>query len=281
MTKDITSTSSSKPGKWASIPSLRLPEPHLKLDPRLGELDQNAIARLYILRSGRPLIEQQSGLSRFMSGLGDFSWAMLKALFKVPGFFATGGAFGVFLLYLISGIWMAVVVAVLILACFISYAMRAPLDYFKILGKHLNDLRPLPLSGLDYAIAHWGGNMLHDSFSRQFPANALYRCCHEMEQKLEACTGWTYYPSTFRVKFSDGVERGEIILEDEDGRAVLKDQFSITSDVFTYSGRLDYLAALWREYLEVWWPDQPWEGEARRAALPSRARRAAEAGRVV
>lgn len=285
MTKDIIATSSSKPSKWASIPSLRLPEQHLKLDSRLEQLDQNAIARLYVLRSGLALAKPPITMSRFsfsMKRLGSFLLKALMTLLMEAGCYlaiilvALGVALSFYSVTLLVGIALAIVILASIATMFSS-----SLDVFKILQGHLLDLRPMPLTGLDFAIAHWGGQMLLSKLDHQFPAASLWRCCRDMEKRLEKCTGWTYYPSTFGTSFSDGVERGEVILTDEDGNPVLKDQFNVTSDVFTYSGRLDYLAALWGEYLEVWWPDQPWEGEARRAALPSRAQRAAEAGRVV
>lgn len=169
--------------------------------------------------------------------------------------------------------WIIVIFAMVsIIATTAYHLLNHTRTLFAILEKRLMELRAVPITAEDYALAHWGGYLLLDPYWRKLPATALWTACREMEMRLEKLTGWSYYPSTFSVHLQDDLERGKIPGREEGGPSI-KDQFEIPESSFAYSKRLDYLAALWREYLEVWWPNQPGEGEARRATLPSRAQR--------
>lgn len=255
------------PGKWGKIVVPSLPEQHLKLEPRLASLGENAILRFVMFTSGRAPARDDDRkrvlIGRIRNGFIG-SWLMFFILQQLY-------AAGLITFNLRSPVfWIAVTIASAVLVAQIaSHFLDHTRTLFDILEKRLMELRSVPITPEDYALAHWGGYLLLDPFWQKFPASALSTACKEMEIRLSGQTGWSYYPSTFGIRFCDELERGGLNVDHASG-AALKDQFNLSAEKFSYSKRLDYLTALWREYLEVWWPNQPGEGEARRATLPSR-----------
>jgi len=264
------SPSAFKPGKWGKIVPPRLPEEHLALEPRLATLNENAILRFIMFASGRKPA-QSDDWKRIWVGKIKFGLAGSVGLILM---FGQNFANAIGQLYVGSPIfWIIVTLAMVsIIATAAYHLLNHTRTLFAILEKRLMELRAVPITAEDYALAHWGGYLLLDPYWRKIPATALWTACREMEMRLEKLTGWSYYPSTFGIQFNDDLGRGKIVSE-YSGEMILKKQFDITESTFSYTKRLDYLAALWREYLEVWWPNQPGEGEARRATLPSRAQK--------
>ncbi|MBI3735300.1 hypothetical protein HY256_02165, partial [Candidatus Sumerlaeota bacterium] len=270
------------PGRWGKIPPPRLAEEYLHLEPRLRGLEENVLERLYIFRTRRnPLRE------RPQEKQNQKSFALKKMISRSGWIFVTRFPWLMPLLYItffgtslpLQLEWVTIVIIVVFVLVLgprgLGLADYFKGDLFSVVKNHIGDLRALPITGDDYAIAHWGGRLLHDRKWRMFPALALEACRAELQFRLERHTGWSYYPSTFDLRLTDKLSRGELPT-DGDGRPVFGDEFALAPDAYNYTERLNYLAALWREYLEVWQPDQPAEAAERIATVPSRARRRVE-----
>ncbi len=261
----------SRLGRWESIPPPKLEEKYLRLDPRLAGLEENALARLHMFRTGRrPSPTSANIIPPWMRAI----IVVVLILIVVA-----------LLLWLLIHGWLPEVSLVFIIyltMISVSIVQRGgePLliggvlrnDFFKTIRHYLGDLRTMPLTGEDYAVAHWGEKLLHHRVLKTFPALALFQCVMEIQARIEQCTGWSYYPSTFGLMISDRLENGDLFLTDQrNGMPMIADQFRVPPQDFNYAQRLSFLAALWKEYLVVWQPDQPTEDEERRAMLPSRA----------
>jgi len=255
MATDSSRASNPKTSRWGNCAVPELPEDYFILDARLRDLPNNPIVRLYVFKSTNPPIAplaSPNGVRPKPPQQFHMLWDMLIEICVMVGIII--GMFwvenGVGLRTIYGCLFLAVVAPLLIWIGIRAY--RRSNAYFYFMQQNWAELRILPITDSDFALAHWGIRLIFDSDSQCYPATALWHCCTEIERRLKRQKGVTISTRTYNLHMGDAVERGSAKVVDGEGHPTIKDQFRLTSDTFNYANRLRYLAALWGDYKQTY-----------------------------